>query len=157
MGCHALLQGIFLTQGSNLHLLRLLHWQVGPLVTPEKPFHLTLKQIILNYYDGLSLLSWDFKRTGKQERDTDEEWVMESEILQAWEELNTTLLEGMTWKTWKAVQVLYREKTWLTANKGTPGLKPWKTRFCLFIMNLEDAGEGVEKGEPSYTVGGNAN
>ena len=26
-GCHALLQGIFLTQGSNLRLLHLLHWQ----------------------------------------------------------------------------------------------------------------------------------
>ena len=31
MGCHALLQGIFLTQGLNLHLLPLLHWQVGSL------------------------------------------------------------------------------------------------------------------------------
>ena len=31
MGCHALLQGIFLTQGLNLHLLHLLHWQVGSL------------------------------------------------------------------------------------------------------------------------------
>ena len=28
MGCHFLLQGIFLTQGSNPCLLRLLHWQV---------------------------------------------------------------------------------------------------------------------------------
>ena len=27
VGCHALLQGIFPTQGSNLCLLRLLHWQ----------------------------------------------------------------------------------------------------------------------------------
>ena len=27
MGCHALLQVIFLTQGSNPHLLYLLHWQ----------------------------------------------------------------------------------------------------------------------------------
>ena len=27
MGCHFLLQGIFLTQGSNLCLLSLLHWQ----------------------------------------------------------------------------------------------------------------------------------
>jgi len=27
MGCHLLLQGIFQTQGSNWHLLRLLHWQ----------------------------------------------------------------------------------------------------------------------------------
>ena len=39
MGCHALLQGIFPTQGSNLHLLGLLHWQAGslPLVPPGKP------------------------------------------------------------------------------------------------------------------------
>ena len=29
MDCHALLQGIFRTQGSNLHLLCLLHWLVG--------------------------------------------------------------------------------------------------------------------------------
>ena len=27
VGCHPLLQGIFLTQGSNLHFLCLLHWQ----------------------------------------------------------------------------------------------------------------------------------
>ena len=31
VGCHSLLQGIFLTQGSNLHLLGLLHWQEGSL------------------------------------------------------------------------------------------------------------------------------
>ena len=44
VGCHALLQGIFLTQGLNLHLLCLLHWQVGSLQlalpgNPE-PFYL---------------------------------------------------------------------------------------------------------------------
>ena len=31
VGCHFLLQGIFLTQGSNLSLLHLLHWQVDSL------------------------------------------------------------------------------------------------------------------------------
>ena len=38
MGCHALLQGIFLNQGSNLCLLYLLHWQAGslPLVPAGK-------------------------------------------------------------------------------------------------------------------------
>ena len=38
-GCGALLQGIFLTQGSNLSLLCLLHWQVGDLLLapPGKP------------------------------------------------------------------------------------------------------------------------
>ena len=40
MGCHDLLQGIFLTQGSNSHLLCLLHWQTGslPLSYQGKPF-----------------------------------------------------------------------------------------------------------------------
>ena len=39
VGCPALLQGIFTTQGSNLHLLCLLHWQAGslPLAAPGKP------------------------------------------------------------------------------------------------------------------------
>ena len=39
VGFHALLQGIFLTYGSNLSLLRLLHWQAGslPLVPPGNP------------------------------------------------------------------------------------------------------------------------
>ena len=32
VGCHALLQGIFLTQRSNPSLLCLLHWQVGSLL-----------------------------------------------------------------------------------------------------------------------------
>ena len=31
VGCHFLLQAIFLTQGLNLRLLRLLHWQAGSL------------------------------------------------------------------------------------------------------------------------------
>ena len=31
MGSHYLLQGIFLTEGLNLCLLCLLHWQAGPL------------------------------------------------------------------------------------------------------------------------------
>ena len=39
MGCHALLQGIFLTQGLKRCLLSLLHWQVcsSPLVPSGKP------------------------------------------------------------------------------------------------------------------------
>ena len=39
VGCHTLLQRIFLTQGLNLGLLCLMHWQVGsfPLAPPGKP------------------------------------------------------------------------------------------------------------------------
>ena len=47
MGCHFLLQGIFPTQGSNLRLLCLLHWQAAslPLVPPGKPFSLCAKHV----------------------------------------------------------------------------------------------------------------
>ena len=39
VGCHELLQGIFPTQGLNLCLLCLLHWQLGslPLAPPGSP------------------------------------------------------------------------------------------------------------------------
>ena len=39
LGCHALLQGIFPTQGLNLHFLRPFHWQGSslPLVPLGKP------------------------------------------------------------------------------------------------------------------------
>ena len=39
MGCHALLQGIIPTQGSNLPLLSFLHWRVGslPVAPPGDP------------------------------------------------------------------------------------------------------------------------
>ena len=44
VGCHFLLQGIFLIQGSNLHLLHLLHWQVGSL--PPVPLGKPISQCI---------------------------------------------------------------------------------------------------------------
>ena len=46
VGFHAFLQRIFPTQGSNPHLLGLLHWQVGslPLLPPGKPLIMTKKQ-----------------------------------------------------------------------------------------------------------------
>ena len=50
VGCHALLQGIFPTQGSNPHLLRLLHWQVGslPLAPPGKSS--ALNSFLLHFF-----------------------------------------------------------------------------------------------------------
>ena len=36
MGCHILLQGIFLTQGSNLSLLQLLNWQADFLLLSHR-------------------------------------------------------------------------------------------------------------------------
>ena len=36
VGCHALLQGIFPTQGSNPRLLRLLHWEADSLPTEPR-------------------------------------------------------------------------------------------------------------------------
>ena len=45
VGCHCLLQGIFVTQGWNLCLLDLLHWQVDSL--PLAPSGKTLCTLVL--------------------------------------------------------------------------------------------------------------
>ena len=49
--CHALLQGIFPTQGPNLCLLRLLHWQVGslPLAPHGKPNNVYMSMILSQF------------------------------------------------------------------------------------------------------------
>ena len=53
-GCHFLLQGIFQTQGSNPHLLHLLHWQGGslPVAPPGKPSWLYVLSIYLGFPGG---------------------------------------------------------------------------------------------------------
>ena len=58
MSCHALLQGIFQTQGWNLHLLRILHWQAGslPVVSPGKP---TCVVRFIYLYLHCLLVSWN--------------------------------------------------------------------------------------------------
>ena len=47
VGCHFLLHGNLLTQGLNLHLLYILHWQVNssPL-SPGKPLMVALRVLI---------------------------------------------------------------------------------------------------------------
>ena len=48
VGFHFLFRGIFLTQGSNPHLLCLLHWQAGslPLAAPAKTILLTIRTFV---------------------------------------------------------------------------------------------------------------
>ena len=54
--CHFLLQGIFPIQGSNLHLLHLLHWQIFlPLQAPEKSIMVELHACMLLLQSFLSL------------------------------------------------------------------------------------------------------
>ena len=59
VGCRALLQEIFLIQGANLHLFRLLHWQAGslPLAPPGKLVPSHTQGIFLPLSALLS--SWD--------------------------------------------------------------------------------------------------
>ena len=69
VGCHALLQGIFPTQGSNPGLL---HWQVGSLllVPPGKPIKVTEMDKIENRKkktEGLAKpKNWFFENVVKQ-------------------------------------------------------------------------------------------
>ena len=52
VGCHFLLQGIFLTQGSNQSLLRLLHLQAGSLSLD----HLGSPKDVVHIHNGMLLL-----------------------------------------------------------------------------------------------------
>lgn len=69
--CHALLQGIFLTQGSNPRLY-LLYWQVGslPLPSPGKPIyiHMVAQQSSnrrINNWEAPSYLLGGFQGVGR--------------------------------------------------------------------------------------------
>ena len=48
VGCHALLQGIFLTQRWNLSFLHLLHWQAGS-SPPAPPGNPKIRQELANF------------------------------------------------------------------------------------------------------------
>ena len=52
-GCYALLQGIFLTQESNLYLPSLLHWQET--APPEKPMSQLLLLLLLSHFSRVRL------------------------------------------------------------------------------------------------------
>ena len=55
MGCHFLLQGIFPTQGLNLHRLSLLHWQAGSLPLSQLGSPDTLVTLLQKFKSILSL------------------------------------------------------------------------------------------------------
>ena len=59
VGCHALLQGIFPTQGSNARFLCLLCWQRGslPLVPPVKPTYKYIRDTWPSILDGVHACS----------------------------------------------------------------------------------------------------
>ena len=63
MGCYFLLQGIFLTQGSDLSLLRLLHWQEtwGQSLGQEDPLE---KEIATHSI----IFAWEIPRTEELDR-----------------------------------------------------------------------------------------
>ena len=61
VGCHALLQGIFLTQGSNPHLLCLLHSQAGSL--PLAPLVKSTCLAVELKQKARVLLGWEIKRS----------------------------------------------------------------------------------------------
>ena len=64
VGCHALLQGIFSTQGLKSSLLSLLHWQAGslPLAPPEKLYPL----LYMAFKDGIKcytgVIRWPYRK-----------------------------------------------------------------------------------------------
>ena len=77
VSCHFLLQGIFATQSSNLHLLGLLHWQVSlsPFEPTRKPTcKCTYKHIYLLYIQGGFPVSQWVKNLPEM-HETQETWI----------------------------------------------------------------------------------
>ena len=78
VNCHALSQGFFQTQGSNLTLLCLLHWQVGslPLATPGKPNWIinSTKKCMHGQFFLLTLQSNNWDIVGVQQNAGSMEW-----------------------------------------------------------------------------------
>ena len=64
MGCHSLLQGIFLTQGWNSCLLCILNWQAHslPLNQQESPLSLVLSSPLLSIYPQSTFLTCSFDK-----------------------------------------------------------------------------------------------
>ena len=61
VGCHALLQGIFLSQGSNPQLFCLLHWQAGSLLLAP-PGKTKLSPVFLKVLRTLTL-AWSWAKS----------------------------------------------------------------------------------------------
>ena len=75
VGCLALLQGIFWTQGSNLHLLHLLHWQAGSLPSvpsgkPKDSITLITKLKILQERKTVTTISHEYRYRNPQQNNS---------------------------------------------------------------------------------------
>ena len=82
VGCHFLFQGIFSTQGSNLRLLRFLHWQAYslPLGPPGKEFHKGMTQMnSANYWGLLNSLRKPFHHLESDIYSYSEQWTGDSQ------------------------------------------------------------------------------
>ena len=93
VGCHAFLQGIFLTQGSNPCLLYLLHWQAGSL--PLAPHGKPRVGVGILYFEKLPRWIWGAAKPGYLDRLLFS-IIKPSKDLQgqAWELMNIPLFAG---------------------------------------------------------------
>ena len=108
VGCHLLLQGTFQTQGLNLHLLCLLHWQVGslPFMPPIRhfKFHMIVP-VNCCWSETLKFSGWtsgtflrlkcsgDFTRTG-------------------WFQMPSLLCLAIIWSSWLSSLCLCSRAAW---------------------------------------------
>ena len=89
VGCRALLQGIFPTQGSNPRLLCFLHWQVGslPIAQPRKPQRNNRKRLNRILQNAQSNSNKTLKRRATRKR----------------KERNKKHKTGLPWWLWKRI------------------------------------------------------
>ena len=109
MGCHPLLQGIFLTR-DRTHVSCLLHWQVGslPLAPPGKPFVFLSVMNESSYY---STSSSAFCVVIVQDFDHSNRWIVVSHcfimfFVQSLKMLKNILSSRTVWKTMEWIWVM---------------------------------------------------
>jgi len=126
VGCHALLQGIFPSQGLNLCLSRLLHWQPGslPRVPPGKPLRSLSWRLSIDHewrwfqrwkVHCISIpTQWDIPLVLNREQRASAQWLSK---------LDMSLPESLTWVTYFRVGGRQWVWGWVPLGKST-GLLP---------------------------------
>ena len=129
-GCHFFLQGIFQTQGSNSHLLHLLHWQVDSL---------PLSYLGSPWFSIYSYLNFGDKYSNA-EREKNSDWRIKMETSL----LHLAPVHFLIWRSWVDLCLWGPGLPWVQEVKchtpsesplslGSPGSAEWN-RFGAFIL-----------------------
>ena len=156
-GCLYLLQAIFPTQGSNLSLLCLLHWQADslPLHHPERPENMGWPSIYKELEKGLNL-SWRIPTASSQVGDCQDGAPREKGTCSGADTLRLhTLLQeaSLSWLCFPEILWESNETSWVMSLLSLKPCTPqWTRDLCGWEKTRRLLRGGVSRTEPWMTV-----